>query len=168
MDLDKIKFVIEEHKQSPGKRTAQHLLAHNFVALVHGAEEAKTAQQQHRASFGRSEESTEESLAAFKMREDKKFLPRSEVIGQLVDKVLYNAGIVTSRSKARNLLDSDGFKVYRKFSSSDPLNPGLAFCFENPRGKDRFIEISEDWLLDGNILVFKIGKNKIRTIELTE
>jgi len=147
---------------------AQHTLARHFVELVHGNEDAKAAEKQHRASFGHAQAGAEDSVTTFKKLEEKASLPRSEVIGQHLTKVLYTAGFVASRSKAQSLLELNGIKVYSKVTSDDPNEAQPVFRFVRLRAKDKFVVVPEEWLLDGNTLVFMVGKNKVRTLLVTE
>lgn len=48
MPLEDIAKVMEEHKPSPEKRIAQHLLAREFLELAHGAQVASEAAGEHR------------------------------------------------------------------------------------------------------------------------
>ena len=53
LPLADIQTTMAEHNQAPEKRKAQHLLASEFVELIHGAEEAREAASQHSALFER-------------------------------------------------------------------------------------------------------------------
>ncbi|KAF2454355.1 hypothetical protein BDY21DRAFT_326494 [Lineolata rhizophorae] len=50
--LARVADVVREHAKAPEKRVAQHLLAFEFVELVHGTDEARKAEAQHRGIFG--------------------------------------------------------------------------------------------------------------------
>ncbi|KAF2102438.1 hypothetical protein NA57DRAFT_33052 [Rhizodiscina lignyota] len=163
LPLDTIAAVIREHNGDPSKRVAQHLLAQNFVELVHGKEEAAAAEAQHRAAFAKLLDGSHFSIQTFRDREDIVSLPRSDVVGQPLAKVLHVAGFIESRSKAQNLLEQSGIRLFgRTDGSADSTG------FKKLGSKDKFISIQHDWILDGNLLVFKIGKNKIVAIQVTE
>lgn len=51
MPMDDIRSLMEEHKQAPKERKAQRKLAFEILELVHGAEDAKTAEWQHGLLF---------------------------------------------------------------------------------------------------------------------
>lgn len=51
LPLSTIESTMAEHRQAPEKRKAQHLLASEFVELVHGPKEALDASKQHAALF---------------------------------------------------------------------------------------------------------------------
>ena len=56
LPLDRIRTVMDEHHLAPERRSAQHVLAQEFVELVHGKDEAKQASTQHRMLFSRATE----------------------------------------------------------------------------------------------------------------
>lgn len=53
LPLSTISKAVEEHKLDPSKRLAQHLLAREFVELVHGPIAAEETAAQHKSIFGR-------------------------------------------------------------------------------------------------------------------
>ena len=63
MPLPKIAEIMEKHTVEPSKRAAQHVLAFEFVELVHGTDEANAVSWQHRQLF-RPRSSTSEATPA--------------------------------------------------------------------------------------------------------
>ncbi|KAL1638929.1 tyrosyl-tRNA synthetase [Diplodia intermedia] len=64
LPLSTISKVVEEHKLDPSKRIAQHLLAREFLDLVHGSEAAERAALQHQSLFGRPSQPNKTSGAS--------------------------------------------------------------------------------------------------------
>ncbi|KKY13332.1 putative tyrosyl-trna mitochondrial precursor (tyrosine-trna ligase) [Diplodia seriata] len=61
LPLPTISKVVEEHKLDPSKRIAQHLLAREFLDLVHGSEVAERTAAQHQSLLGRPSQPTDAS-----------------------------------------------------------------------------------------------------------
>ena len=53
LPTDSIRQVMIKHSQDKSKRVAQHLLASEFVELIHGRAEAARTKEQHEKSFGK-------------------------------------------------------------------------------------------------------------------
>jgi len=51
MPVAEIDALVSEHQAEPSQRKAQHALARELVEIVHGAHEAKIAEEQHRFLF---------------------------------------------------------------------------------------------------------------------
>ena len=54
LPLPEIETILAAHAELPSERKAQHLLAREFVELVHGEVDAAAAEQQHRSIFRQS------------------------------------------------------------------------------------------------------------------
>ena len=177
LDLEHIKSVMQEQSRHPSKRVAQHLLARHFVEMVHGEEEAEKAEAQHRASFGRVDDTPENTFVEMVRKDVEVRLARSQVIGQNLARVLQLAGFVSSRSKAQNLIELDAIRVYRKASAPESKSSAFSFVklaemlprLTDRKVKDKIVFVENDWVLEDKFLVIRIGrKAKILTIELTD
>jgi tyrosyl-tRNA synthetase len=183
---------MEEHSKDESKRTAQHKLAYEFVELVHGLGNAQQAEQQHRKLFGqkisakdlrapakRENKSTGEagystdinpSLNKYapqsnveNMGPTRITLPESLILGQPLSKILWSAGLVSSRSEGQRLINNRGAHIG---STSDragrDMGDGLSFApitSWKPDETSRFI-------IDGNLLVLRVGKWKVKIIDI--
>lgn len=49
--LNKLEEIMEHHRQDPSKRIAQHKLAWEVLAVVHGQSVAENTEQEHRSVF---------------------------------------------------------------------------------------------------------------------
>lgn len=197
LPLDKIASLMEEMKKNPSSRVAQHALAREFVDIVHGPIEAEAAATQHRQLF-RPRSSTSEptppptrpasipaNLATdpqysfmnrasgnkfaapigFKnMEANRVTLPRSLVLEQPLNKVLYNAGMVASNSEGHRLIVGRGVSIGSRPGDSGPMSDALEFT----PIRTWVPEKTPDFLIDGSLLIIKIGKWKLKLIEVIE
>lgn len=176
------------------KRVAQHKLAYEFVEMIHGLGEAQEVEKQHRQLFSRDlsikdirqvvnpAESRVDSSAAGSMTDmspslDKYApqtnaenmgpmhmkLPRSLVENQSPSKILWSAGLVSSRSEGQRLINNGGAHIG---STSDrrggDMGDGLSFApitTWKPEETARYI-------IDGNLLILRVGKWKIKIINI--
>ncbi|EED20413.1 tyrosyl-tRNA synthetase, mitochondrial precursor (tyrosine--tRNA ligase) (tyrrs) [Talaromyces stipitatus ATCC 10500] len=197
LPLDKITQLMEETRQDPSKRVAQHALAREFVDIVHGPIEAEAAATQHRQLFRpRSSISeptpppTQPSNIPPHLANDPKYsfmnraagnkfakptnyknmesnrvtLPRSLVLEQPLAKVLYNAGLVVSNSEGHRLIVGKGVSVGSRPGDSGQMSDALEFT----PIKTWVPAKTPDFLIDGNLLIIKIGKWKLKLIELID
>lgn len=197
LPLEKIAEIMAESTQDPSKRVAQHALAKEFVDIVHGPIEAEAAATQHRQLF-RPRSSTSEptppptqppnipaNLASnpkysfmnraagnpyakplnYKnMESNRVLLPRSLVLEQPLGKVLYNAGLVSSNSEGHRLIVGRGVSIGSRPGDSGQMSDSLEFTPIRTwvPGKNA------QFLIDGNLLIVKIGKWKLKLIELID
>jgi tyrosyl-tRNA synthetase len=148
-----ISKTIQEHMQAPEKRTAQHLLAKEFVELVHGAEDAEAAREKH---LSRSKVTRGPSLPAADIK-----LEASQVVGQPYPFLLHAAGLAESKSKAARLVDSGGAYLIDVAGHAAKIEKGaivdqtdLITVTGGKTGKDE------------KFLVLRAGKWRTRTITI--
>ncbi|RDI85040.1 hypothetical protein Vi05172_g5024 [Venturia inaequalis] len=122
LPLTTIAETMKEHIQSPEKRLAQHKLAREFVELVHGAEDAETAEKQHRFLFAQSSLKKED---VFKSEPDA-VLPSSMMIGSPFAIALKLAGLSKTNSQGARLIKSGGGYLLLS-SSSENAEEGISF-----------------------------------------
>lgn len=197
LPLDKIAKLMEELREDPPKRVAQHALAQEFVRIVHGPLEAEAVATQHRQLF-RSRSSTSEPTppptrpskvpenlantpqAGFlnraagnkyappvnfaNMESNRVVLPRSLVLKQPLNRVLYNAGLVSSKSEGHRLITNKGVSIGSRPGESGPMSDALAFT----PIKIWTPEKTSEFLIGGNLLIIKIGKWKLKLIEIID
>jgi tyrosyl-tRNA synthetase len=150
---DVIEAAIREHNQAPEKRIAQHLLAREFVELVHGPEEAQAAYEQHTS---RSRTSTHSDTGI--LPSDLK-LPPNQVIGESFAVLLKAAGLAESKAQAMRLIDSGGAYVNR-----GPLKGVVKI--ENKTQRVETDDLLASDRSERVYLMLRVGKWKSRTIEI--
>lgn len=79
LHMEDIKLTMAHHHNHPEKRTAQHILAKGIVELVHGAQQAVMAEQEHRDAFS-------QGTQGFPIRVLRKILDRDPAGSSLGDK----------------------------------------------------------------------------------
>jgi tyrosyl-tRNA synthetase len=151
--LSHIEEVMAEHNAKPEKRIAQHLLAHEFVTLVHGSDEAELAQKQHQSLFSKT---TLNSLPAGWEEQPSYTLLQSRMADTPVPAVLTAAGLSASKSQASRLIQSGGAYIYRS-ATFNPIKDAPKFFDESDLvpGQD-----------GGKFLILRSGKQKVRVVKV--
>ena len=134
---EEIEDVMKRHNEKPEERIAQRALAKEFITDLHGEEEYLKAEKISKALF------TDEIYS----------LTKEDILGALegvptfkletglsILDTLVNNGICSSRREAREFLTAGAIKVNNK-----PIN-------------DENVVISDDMLIDNEILILKKGK----------
>jgi len=146
-----IASIVERHSITPESRTAQHLLAKEVVTLIHGEAIASMAEIQTRLLFPVGSETTgfsaRDILHAFS---DGTVMdvPRVELVGEMVSKIMRKVGAARTRSEADNIIRGGG--VYHGQGGE--------------RVQDIKACVAEEWLLDEEVLLLRIGKGKFTVI----
>ncbi|KAJ5142853.1 Aminoacyl-tRNA synthetase class Ic [Penicillium bovifimosum] len=192
--LPEIATIMEEQNKDPSKRIAQHKLASEFVELVHGKAEADAVALQHRQLF-RPRSSTAEPTplpksstppashalsptAGFEtpqsgnpyapqtnwanMGDIKVTLPHSLVFGQPFNRILWSAGLVSSKGEGHRVIVNNGAKVGSRPGDSGPMSDQLSFTPIRPWDAEK----TKDFVLDGNLLMLKLGKWKFKAVHI--
>jgi tyrosyl-tRNA synthetase len=89
-------------------------------------------------------------------------LPRSLVVGQSIAKVLHASGLVSSKSEGHRLAAQQGAYIGSRADGSGRMDAALSFS----RVKTWKPEETETFLIDGNLLILRRGKWKIKIIKL--
>ena len=193
LPMSVIKSTMEQHETDQSKRVAQHKLAYEFVELVHGLANAQEAEAQHRKLFSqklsvrdiqataKGDEATEVGKVGYStdvnnslnkyapqtntenMGPTRMKLPASLILDQPLSKILWSAGLVSSRSEGQRLINNRGAHIG---STSDrtgrDMGDGLSFApitSWKPHETARFI-------IDGNLLILRVGKWKVKIIDI--
>jgi tyrosyl-tRNA synthetase len=91
-------------------------------------------------------------------------LPRSLVVGQPLPKVLWSAGLVSSRGEGQRLISNKGCKIGSKTGrGADTVTMGDGLAFTAPGSGNA---LAEQYLIEGDLLIFKIGKWKMKIIKI--
>lgn len=124
--LDEIHNVIEKHREEPGKRVLQHILAGYMTTMVHGSEALDGVKQASDLLFGGADINS--------INDNGWDYVKSEVSTVEISKEQLSNGVtsidlavlherVTSKSEARKLIKSNGFSVNKtKVGEKDVFN----------------------------------------------
>ena len=188
MPLEDIDALLKEHEKDPSQRKAQHKLAREFLELVHGAEEAKSVETQHRLVFQKSSSiDTEPELVDASASQGKNStgvnslklghitlnnrpkahmkLPRSFVETKSIGRILYACGLAESASEGHRLAAQQSVYIGG--------NPGIE---KRPMAYGALMftsvklwrpEDTKKYLIDG-VLIFRRGKNNVRIVEVVD
>ncbi|KAJ9661335.1 tyrosyl-tRNA synthetase [Coniosporium apollinis] len=186
LPLDRIRTIMDEHHLAPERRSAQHVLAQEFVELVHGKDEARQASVQHRMLFGKAtgrvtQPSTEQELSneilkpgdskisgatnsihAFEAPKPSVTLPRSLVVGQPTAKVLWSAGLVKSRSEGGRLIISGGAYIGTRPDKVGLKANELVWTNATKTGG----QLRKSFLIEDSLLVLRAGKWNLKVVKV--
>lgn len=167
-----------EHAKEPSKRHAQHTLARDFVELIHGEQEAKDAEARHRMLFGgrSSEEAAVPVTGDVSSSLNPKAphtnwnnapsinvtLPTSLIHHQPIARVLYSAGLVSSRAEGHRLAQSQGAYIGSRADGRGKMSDDLAFTPIKLWDPFR----TKDYLVDGDLMILRVGKWKVKVVKV--
>ena len=145
LEREVIEAAIEEHRQDPGRRSLQKLLAKEITIMVHGEAEYEKAIIASQMLFGKS---TSEDLRKL---DEKTFLdvfdgvPTFEIAKDklpmgLLDVLAVETAIFPSKGEARKMIQSNGFSL-----NKDKVN-------------DIAYQLSEKDIIDGKYILAQKGK----------
>lgn len=114
ISLEDIQKTLEEHRQNPGARTAQAVLAREVTALVHGTPAADAAAHVSGVLFGKESlatlpQSAKETL--LKEAPSMKVLRKDVQAGLQVLDILATSTLASSKSDARRLIEGKGITL---------------------------------------------------------
>ena len=162
--MDGITAVMNDHVLDPGKRKAQHLLAIEVIGMVHGREEAEKTQAEHQMMRNpklktiHSEHRNDAEAAASEQEVDRISLPKSQILGMPIAHILHSAGLAKSKSDGVRMIDKGGVYIASKDNNAE-----LSFVkITDPKAQD----IAS--LLVNNLLILRLGKWKVRVIEVLD
>lgn len=176
--------VVEEHKQDPPKRIAQHLLAFEVVDFVHGSDVAKGAQIQHRQMYGYNRgtvPSTSSGLAPqtaehyhhpshipeqepFQPRIDMK-LPRS-LLKESLPYIALAAEFTESRGEADRLIKAGGMYIGGAPGQKGGDQKGMgSYNLAFTPLKTWTPDYNELYLIENKVMILRRGKHNVRCIE---
>ncbi|OGE51732.1 hypothetical protein PENARI_c012G09063 [Penicillium arizonense] len=89
-------------------------------------------------------------------------LPRSLVINQPFNKVLWSAGMVSSKSEGHRVIVNNGAKVGSRPGDSGPMSDALSFTPIRPWGAEK----TQEFVLNDNLLMLKLGKWKFKAVHI--
>jgi len=145
LDRETIEGAIQEHRNDPGRRTLQQLLAKEVTTMIHGAREYENAVGASRMLFGNS---TSDELRKL---DEKTFLavfagvptftvPRTELPCNIVDFLAVKTSVFPSKGEARKMTSGGGVSINKdKVTDPDHL-------------------VSENDIMDGKYILAQKGK----------
>ncbi len=180
LSMEKINTIMEEQNQDPSKRVAQHVLAFEVVALVHGMNDAADARARHSALFSKDDQKPADdeleavpdartpmsAQLASKFRADIQ-LPESLLTSKSVARIIYASGLAASVSEGNRLAKQNGVSIGGAPGQPSATNKGMRYgelTFTPVRAW--FPEDTKNFLIDGKLLILRRGKHFIRIIEM--
>ncbi|KAF3311666.1 tyrosyl-tRNA synthetase [Orbilia oligospora] len=168
LPINTINEIMVEQKEHPERRPAQKKLAYEVIALIHGIPVADKCVQNTAIFFGQTDEvngleKREEKLKQGLTKSDIEGISArhfwepvlgSDFIGMPLEKALVASGAAPSNSQARTLLKSGAVSI----------GPHL----RQVKLADEKIILSPEDLIGENILLIKVGKNKLYVMRLED
>ena len=175
-----------EHSSNASLRIPQRALASEMVPMIHGQGACERVEQQlailydsHATTRAAAAASTASGDVPAEADLDKKtpvtaenapstraFLPRSAVVGRPFSHVMYAAGMSESRSAANRLISGGGAYVGSRPGGTEVGGMGNALKFAPM--KLWGAEQTEKYLIDGSLLILRVGKWKVKVIEVLD
>ncbi len=153
LDRETIEGVIEEHRQDPGQRRIQKVLAKEITIMTHGEAEYENAVAASQMLFGNS---TSEALRKL---DEKTFLavfsgvptfdvPAAELPCNILDFLAVKTSVFPSKGEARKMVQSNGVSINKD------------------KVADIAYEISEKDIIDGKYILAQKGKKNYFIINI--
>jgi tyrosyl-tRNA synthetase len=184
MPIPEIETLMEEHMKAPSQRLAQHKLAREFLELVHGPEEAKAAEVQHRIMYQKYVPRVEHKLVregpqtAEQLRRSRPppvtlnnapaaniKLPRSLIENRSIGRIIYAAGLAASASEGHRFAAAGSVYIGARPGRREAMNDA-AVAFTPITVWT--VEETKQFLIDGNLLILRKGKHNVRIVEIVE
>lgn len=177
--LEVLETIMEEHNKAPPKRIAQHKLAQEVVALIHGESLASEVEREHKMMFNRSSVSglqtnddgnqpTDDAKKAVSFvggnsaPTSSLILPKSLVYNQSVDRILYHAGLVASRSEGHRVVSQKGAYLGARPGGSGTMGEQVDWSpATHWDGK-----LTAKYIIDEDTLIIRVGKLRVRIIKI--
>lgn len=172
---------MQEHESQPSKRIAQRKLAFDVLELIHGAPAAKEAESQHGLVFhpppiaktatGDSQKLEDinpllnpnaQPTTAMNAPSPHLVLPKSLIYKQPFSRVLYAAGLVSSRSEGHRLVSKKGAYVGSKSGGGGSMGNQLEFTPIHNWNPDD----TEKYVIDHDIIILRVGKWKVKIVKI--
>ncbi|ERS96831.1 tyrosine-tRNA ligase [Sporothrix schenckii ATCC 58251] len=182
MPLEHITGIMAEHTADPSKRVAQHALAYEVVALVHGTAEANETRDRHLATYGKKQDgaSLEAAAAGQGGAPDGKHpvtlntapkadiqLPRSLFEAGKVARILYAAGLVGSVSEGNRVAIQKGAYVGASPGQAAHVNKGMPLTqLDFTPVHLWYPEDTKNFIIDDKYMVLRRGQHNLRVIEI--
>ncbi len=123
---DEIDEVVNRFKQNPAGRHAQRVLAYEVTKIVHGQAQAKAAQEAAEALFNGGDSELTPTVSVGRGK-------------HMTVELLVKAGLASSNSEARRLLDQGGVKLNQQKVTTDEVKVSKGDLLQV--GKRKFVRI---------------------------
>lgn len=187
LPMQTIRDTVKEHMKDPKKRVGQHLLAREFLELIHGQEVAQHTEMQHRLLFSKSSTPTSEDGTSSEIygSSTQPFsgenpapnlnhvgssptptieLPRSFIETKSMGQILYAAGLASSRSDGHRLASKGGAYIGGQANIKNKLPFDEGAISWNP--VKIWLPSETSKFIVNDILVLRKGKNAVKIIRL--
>ena len=183
--LSEIAQLLDTHTQDASKRVAQRRLAREVVELIHGGPEADQVEtscgmlfRDPRAASNPSQKGAHatdtrdtnvqvnpnaaqvNSRSGFRNRIT---LPRSLVNDQSFARILFHAGMVSSKSEGARLIHSGGAYVGGKKGKDETMSDDLSFVAVDGHWDPAKVQT---YIMEDSLLLLRIGKWKVRMVNI--
>jgi len=185
--LPEINQLMATHEQDPSKRLAQRRLALEVVQMIHGDPAAKEAENQTSLLFPGAKpppaaptpfptDDPKNPPLSISLNpkapqvttqypsSSRTTLPKSLVYNQPIARVLFAAGLVSSRSEGHRLAANQGAYIggSKALNYSKNMGDGLTF---SPIMNWQPAE-TESYIIDGKLLILRVGKWKVKIVSI--
>lgn len=91
-------------------------------------------------------------------------LPKSLVVGQSFNRVLWSAGLVSSKAEGQRLIANKGCHVGSTIKGAVAVEMSDSLSFTPIRNQPNFT--ADDLLIDGDLLILRVGKWKMKIVNV--
>ncbi|KAK6361827.1 tyrosyl-tRNA synthetase [Orbilia blumenaviensis] len=168
LPISEIKEIMAEQKKHPERRPAQKKLAYELISLLHGRLVALKCIETTAIFFGQTDEAdgiqkreaklklglTKSDVEGISARPFWEPVNAERIMGMPLEKALAAGGVAPSNTQARTLLKSGAVSI----------GPHL----RQVKLTDEKTILTQEDLIDGNILLIKVGKNKLHVIRVED
>ncbi|MCJ1308884.1 tyrosyl-tRNA synthetase [Agyrium rufum] len=192
ISIPEIQRILEESRIAPSRRLAQKRLAQEVVTLIHGPTEVMAAERETATVFGSSgipapDPTNADRKPATTIKEPRGdwssalnkvapattsqnrpasniTLPRSLVYNQPIARVLYSAGLVSSRSEGHRLASERGAYI----GSLPGQKGGMGDKLEFTPALNWKPEETWKYVIDGELMILRVGKWKVKIVKIVD
>ncbi|EPQ57231.1 tyrosyl-tRNA synthetase [Gloeophyllum trabeum ATCC 11539] len=152
LPMETIDASLNEHKNTPERRVAQHLLADEVTEMIHGVDGLRQAHAATKALFAKDYTGIKAADVIAALRGDPRlvFSSGSDLFAKPLARLAHEHRLVPSMSAARQLVSSKGFYV------------------NNKRVEEVGFTLRHSDLLDGRLAIVRAGKGNHLIIALSE
>jgi tyrosyl-tRNA synthetase len=183
MPIKEIDELVAEHMLQPSQRKAQHRLAREFVELVHGVEDAKLAETQHRLVYSGTISDADAAkvptssavpggptpITLNNAGKTRITLPASLIHTKSIGRILVAAGLARSASEGHRLASSQGAYIGGAPGSQQGDKAAMhPDAVSYTPIKTWQTELTKQYLIgeDKDLLILRRGKHDVRIINL--
>ena len=179
--LPEIDQIMTDQEQDPSKRVAQRRLAREVIEMIYGEKEADGVETQHTSLFrpvttpkatpvddpraaplNVSLNPNAPHITSRNAPPPNILLPHSLVHNQPISRVLFAAGLVSSRSEGHRLGSNRGAYIGGHSGEKPGMSDNLSFTpIMNWKPEE-----TAKYVIDGNLMILRIGKWKVKVVKI--